>query len=244
MGSVKNILKKVFGDCNLGRLDVFRHPRMLHNFRGAFNGQRFRQRIFFDLLYCFPIKAIVETGTYRGKTTTLFKATFLTVYTAEIHPRYYCYSKLRFLLNRENIQFFQGDSRIFLRGLSENDSVCKDDVFFYLDAHWGEELPLREELDIIFLNWRKPVVMIDDFQVPDSDYGFDDYGSGKTLNLSYIDSIVTAHKLAVFFPSVNSSAETGAKRGSVVLCREISSAKINAIITTLVRYTYSHECAD
>ena len=46
---------------------------------------------------------------------------------------------------------------------------------------------LREELEIIFSTWSRPIVMIDDFAVPESAYGYDDYGPGKTLDLSYID---------------------------------------------------------
>ena len=202
---------------------------------GPFNGQKYRQRIFFDLLYYFPIKAIVETGTYRGTTTALFGATSLPVYTAEIHPRYFSYSKTRFLFTQDNIHLYKSDSRSFLRELSEDSSVPKEDMFFYLDAHWREDLPLREELEIIFSKWERPIVMIDDFQVPDSGYGFDDYGPEKVLDLNYIASVVSAHKMSVFFPAVNASEESGARRGSVVLCQEMLGRVVETRIKTLVR---------
>jgi hypothetical protein len=233
--AIKEVIKKLLGDTIMGWLDFLRHPSMEASWGGPFNGQKYRQRILFDLLYCFPIKAIVETGTYRGTTTALFAATALPVYTTEIHPRYFSYSRLHFLFNRDVIHLYQKDSRSFLRALSEDRSVPKEDVLFYLDAHWGEDLPLREELEIIFLNWKRPVVMIDDFAVPDSNYGFDSYGPEKTLNLKYIDSIVSAHKLSVFFPAANPLEETGSKRGSVVLCLETSGAEIDKKIKTLVR---------
>lgn len=108
-------------------------------------------------------------------------------------------------------------------------------MFFYLDAHWGEDLPLRDELEIIFSKWKRPIVMVDDFQVPNSDYGFDDYGPGKALNLSYIEPVVSDHKISVFFPAVNSSEETGARRGSVVLCQEMSGVELDTKFKTLVR---------
>jgi hypothetical protein len=202
---------------------------------GPFNGQKFRQRVFFDLLSCFPIKGIVETGTCLGTTTALFAATSLPVYSVEINPRYFFYSKMRFLFNRDNVHLYKSDSRSFLRHLSKDSSVAKEDVFFYLDAHWGEDFPLRDELEIILSKWRRPIVMVDDFQVPNSEYLFDDYGPGKVLNLSYIDRVVSAHKLSVFFPAVNSSAETGARRGSVVLCQEMSGLEVDTKIKTLVR---------
>src|ERR1700729_555222 len=172
--AIKDAVKNVLGDRIMGWLDFLRHPSMQPVWGGGpFNGQKYRQRILFDLLYCFPIKAIVETGTFRGTTTAFFAGTALPVYTTEIHPRYFSYCRLHFLFNREVIHLHNQDSRSFLRALSQDRSVPKEDVFFYLDAHWGEDLPLKEELEIIFSSWNRPVVMIDDFAVPGSNYGFD-----------------------------------------------------------------------
>ena len=204
---------------------------------GPFNGQKFRQRVLFDILYYFPIKAIIETGTFRGTTTAFFAATSLPVYTTEFHPRYFSYSRLHFLFNRNAIHLYKGDSRPFLRRLGDDPSVPKGDVFFYLDAHWGADLPLREELEIIFSKWERPIVMIDDFCVPGSGYTFDDYGPQKALNLDYINPVVTAKRLSVFFPAVDASQETGSKRGSVVLCGETSGLTMDAKVKTLVRHS-------
>jgi len=41
--------------------------------------------------------------------------------------------------------------------------------------------------------------MIDDFHVTGSDYSFYDYGPGKTLNLDYLASVISAYNIAVFF---------------------------------------------
>ena len=78
------------------------------------------------------------------------------------------------------ISVIPGDSRNVLRSLSTAAGVGGRSVFFYLDAHDSGDLPLREELEIIFENWSDAVVMIDDFMVPhDSGYGYGDYGVGK-----------------------------------------------------------------
>ncbi len=230
--------KKIISESNLGRIDFFRQlrqPSLKHNWGEPFNGQKFRQRIFFDLLYYFPIKVIVETGTFYGTTTSLFAATLLPVYTVEINPRQFSCTNMRFLFNKDSVHLYLNDSRSFLRELSENSVVPKENVFFYLDAHLGKDLPLQGELEIIFSQWKNPIVMIDDFQVPNSDYGFDTYGQDKTINLTYIEPVVTAHKLSVFFPAVSSSEETGAKRGCVVLCQEKSGKEIDKKIKTLVQ---------
>lgn len=237
MKRIKAVFRKAMGERNQGRLDFLRHPDLRFNWGGPFNGQRFRQRVFFDLLYHFPIRAIVETGTYCGETTALFGATSLPVYTVEMHPRFLAFVKMRFLLNRVNIHLHQGDSRMFLKSLVTNRLPPSDDsVFFYLDAHWGEDLPLFDELNIIFSNWKQPFVMIDDFKVPDSEYQFDDYGPGKVLDLDYARPAMSAHRLAAFFPAAAASEETGLRRGSVVLCREATGAEVDRKVQTLVRH--------
>ena len=66
--------------------------------------------------------------------------------------------------------------------------------------------------------WTKPAVMIDDFQVPDSDFGYDEH-NGIKLNLDYLSPHST-FELATFFPSFLASEETGEKRGMVILAKD------------------------
>jgi hypothetical protein len=57
-------------------------------------------------------------------------------------------------------------------------------LFFYFDAYSNEDLPLAEEIDIIFGRSPHAVVMIDDFEVTDDPgFAYDDYGPGKALNM-------------------------------------------------------------
>src|ERR1035437_8964043 len=96
-------MKNLLGDRIMGWLDFLRHPSMEASWGGPVNDQKYRKRILFDVLYGLRIKAIVETETFRGTTTALFAATALPVYTTEIHPRYFSYSRLHFLFNRDVI---------------------------------------------------------------------------------------------------------------------------------------------
>ena len=60
-------------------------------------------------------------------------------------------------------------------------------TLFYLDAHWNDHLPLREEVELALKHFAKAVLIIDDFAVPDDPgYAFDDYGPGKALTLDYL----------------------------------------------------------
>ena len=56
-----------------------------------------------------------------------------------------------------------------------------------------------------------------------------------TIDLNYISPVVSRHSLAVFFPAVGETEETGARQGSAVLCDEQSAQQIDRTIATLVR---------
>jgi hypothetical protein len=93
-------------------------------------------------------------------------------------------------------------------------------LFIYLDAHWNADLPLADELDIVFNACPPAVVMVDDFQVPDDPgYGYDDYGPGQALTADYIAPAVEAFALMPFYPATPAAEERGARRGCVVLVR-------------------------
>jgi len=110
-------------------------------------------------------------------------------------------------------------------------------VFFYLDAHWQEDLPLKEEVDIVFKKTEDGIVMIDDFQVPGTEYVFGDYGEGKILNKAYISGVLRKHALDIFFPSVEIEAETGGQRGCAVVCESGAiSDKISEEIDSLSKW--------
>jgi len=216
---IKSILKSLVGDKMLGRYDYLLKPKLADSWGGAFNGQNYRQRIFLDLIRSLPISAIVETGTFRGTTTAFLAKTGLPVYTVESNPRFYAYAALRFCRRRDRVHLYEGDSVNFLRHMADLNEFLMPKVLFYLDAHWEEHLPLQEELEIIFSKWSDAVVLIDDFQVPGTTYGFDDYGPGKALTMSYLEPLQHLH-LSAFFPATEAEQETGAKRGCVVLCKD------------------------
>jgi hypothetical protein len=88
-------------------------------------------------------------------------------------------------------------------------------LLVYLDAHWNDDLPLAEEIEIVFGVCPNAIVMIDDFKVPFDDD--DDYGTSKSLTAELIEPIVAARSLQLFYPSTPSVHETGFQRGYVVM---------------------------
>jgi hypothetical protein len=199
-----------------GIIGYYRFPELKEPWGGAFNGQEHRRKIFSELSQRCRFDTIVETGTYRGSTTELF-ATMqnIAVYSIESDYWSYGYCLARFW-KRSNVKVLLGDSGETLVALAKNRNFKQP--FCYLDAHWGEQIPLRNELNIILETWPQAVVMIDDFKVEDDPgYGFDDYGDGKQLSVDYIKDIIEFFRPRMFYPRTNSYDETGARRGCIVL---------------------------
>lgn len=112
------------------------------------------------------LNSFVETGTYLGRTTEWASGHFNFVYTIELSEKIFKETSTR-LSKKENIRFYQGDSRCHLRNII--DSIGAPAIF-WLDAHWsggetaGQEnqCPLLQELEIIYASPYDHIVMIDD----------------------------------------------------------------------------------
>jgi hypothetical protein len=156
---------------------------------------------------------VIETGTYRGTTTEWFAEKGLPTYSIEANRQFFVYSLVRFGRTK-NVHVSHGDSRAFLRQLARKVDVEASGLF-YLDAHWDADLPLREEIETITGRWRRPVLMIDDFQVPwDDGYGYDDYGHGAKIGIEILPPL---DGFDCYLPSDPANAETGMRRGCAVL---------------------------
>ncbi|GAA2064405.1 O-methyltransferase [Williamsia deligens] len=192
-----------------------RRPHLGAAWGGPLNGQHHRREIVREIARTVHCDRVLETGTFRGTSTEFFSNVFgVPVDTVEVNPRYFHYSRRRLAVT-PSITVTLGDSRQFLRTVART-SAPDDTVFVYLDAHWLDDLPLAEELAIIDSEWTRAVVLIDDFEVPgDPGYAFDDYGGDKVLTAANLPASVDDWSL--FYPSLPSHAETGARRGCCLL---------------------------
>ena len=208
-----------------GILDYcFRYQQRADVWGGPFNGQIRRSELFLAMLSACEPSAIIETGTYTGSSTEFMaKASRRPVYSVEADRRNFGFARMR-LIRYRNVKLSLGDSREFLTQFVERYSTryAERPLLFYLDAHWGEDLPLSDELKIVFSSLPRAIVMIDDFQVPgDAGYTFDDYGPGRMLTHDYIAPLVAQHQLTEFYPKAPSVTDSGRRRGCVVLARDL-----------------------
>jgi hypothetical protein len=240
MKIIKIIIGSLISEKLKGYIDYFRFPEKRDTWGGAFNGQIGRADIFHDIISIVSPALILETGTFLGSTAAFFAESGLPVVTIESLPRNYGFARAR-LRQFSNVDLRLGDSRVQMRhALGAYNERIGRPIFAYLDAHWKADLPLAEEIQIIFSHCPDAVVMIDDFQVPDDPgYAYDDYGPRKALIPEYVAPAVQKFDLAQLYPTLSSVEETGARRGSMVLAnkkRWADSLTITGLLRTIPEF--------
>ena len=139
------------------------NPEMQFRWGGPFNGQAERRATFLELLDRLNPAALIETGTYRGTTTEFLARHFARpIYSCEIDRRCFLGSR-RKLAGFPQVELVQSDSRPFLRYILAR-LRRQAPLLVYLDAHWWDDLPLREEIEIILGSGHDAAIMIDDFE--------------------------------------------------------------------------------
>lgn len=196
-----------------GRRELAKTPDLLCM---GVNGDALRARVMYELFNRCSCDLFVETGTFRGSTSMLAAQLLRSpVVTSELVARSYWIARARCARYR-SIDIRHADSREFLRGIAVERANARP--LFYLDAHWGEDLPLQEELNIINSTWRRYAIIIDDFEVPgEPGYGFDIYE--KALTLSDIELGSASGEVQIYYPSYSPEESGPARRGYVVLLR-------------------------
>ena len=127
----------------------------------------------------------VETGTWKGHTTVALARLCPRVYTIEIDRERFDANRTRFAAY-PNVQAFHGHSPQVLLQLIDK-FECP--LFAFLDAHWGDDWPLRDELKILLSVRRPKLIAIHDFKVPGRDFGYDRYGE-RECSLEYIADLL------------------------------------------------------
>ncbi len=209
--AVKNMLRLVYHSRVTPDTRAFGEP-------GTLNNQQGREMLVRHLLAEFKPAAILETGSYMGAGIKFFLAHSgqAPVFSCEINKKFYHFCKTRFA-GEPRVHLFLGQSVEFLTQVSAPELHLESPVLVYLDAHWGTDLPLKREIEIILKRWPGALIIIDDFQVPhDTGYGYDEYGKGQALNAAYVKGLDS--ELLLYYPALKATSETGARRGCCFVC--------------------------
>ncbi len=144
------------------------------------------QKVFVLLGKEIKASSIVETGTFMGYSTSFMADNFphKPIFTSEINPINYK-KAVKNLSKYKNVKVFLGTSPKFLIDLINNNSIG-DTPLFFLDAHWLNDWPLEEEIEIITRKVKRSVILIDDFKIPNrNNFYYDKYGK-KECNFELI----------------------------------------------------------
>ena len=208
-------------------------PRFTFGLTGPFNGQRMRVAAVRAMFARVPFSAVIETGTFRALTTVFLRElTEAPIATIEVNRGYFEYSRRR-LRDKSAVYQFLGHSPAVLAQLAADAAWTAGPTFFYLDAHWHDDLPLVDELRQIKPAWRDFVALVDDFRVDDDPgYAYDDYGPGKSLQLGLLAHPFLAD-LRVYWPAAPATSESGLRQGYVALATAGAMADALASVSEL-----------
>lgn len=175
-----------------------------------------------------------ETGTCLGSTTLWLHEHFQHTDTVEVHRPFFDLAVARFIhVVGRHVRDDVGSTQVWIGGHGDEPSInawngdsagtiyrlgrnVTSGTLFFLDAHWGDVCPLLNELDAIASAGIRPCIVIHDFQVPGTDFGFDRFpDSGYPFNLEAIamrlDAIYGVGKWVHNYPT----KVEGARRGWV-----------------------------
>lgn len=189
-------------------------PRLMPLQEYPFNGDGYLAAEVLRLKEAHGLGVAVETGTCLGSTTIWLREHFRHTYTMDVSQAFMDIAHARFDL--AGIPCLGGEMRTsnsmwgsLAKGPSGGNSIITDTrdsaknlpryadnwksqerngerLFFFLDAHWNDHCPLLDELDAIAAAKVKPCIIIHDFQVPGTDFGFDKMPDGRPFNLELI----------------------------------------------------------
>ncbi len=133
----------------------------------------------------FSFATAIETGTWKGHTTVALARLFPAVYTIEVNAERHAATLPRFEAFA-NVTALCGSSP---RVLVDLVSRVEYPLFAFLDAHWQNDWPLRDELKILLSVRRPKLILIHDFKVPGRTFGYDRYGEHE-CSLEYIADLL------------------------------------------------------
>lgn len=207
-----------------------------------FNGDSFVCNEFLNLKKKHNVTTVVETGSCLFSTTKWFGENFDKVYTVEINEEFAKYGRHK-VENLKNVKSYISDSVSWLYTL-ENE-LKHEKCIFFLDAHWGNDCPLKEEINAIGrLNLtHPPLIVIHDFYTGNPELGYDEY-NGQPFTWDWILENVyfVGHRYSTIYDYYFNRQAEGAKRGLIY----IEPKKTNWVtqlytIPTWKRYSQANE---
>jgi len=198
---------------------MLEEPILMQNQNGAINCDTFAQQEFIRLKELYKLNTAVETGTCLGYTTEFLSNNFDIVKSIEINPTFLNIANQNRLSSLDNCEVLQGDSAMLLSSILES---IDNNTFIFLDAHWGNHCPLKDELKQIANSKLKPVIAIHDFKVPNNnELGYDSI-NGQPFTYEWLKSDIDAIYGEDGYDYHYNTKSIGAKRGIIYITPKIN----------------------
>lgn len=186
-----------------------------------FNNDRFIAHTFLILKKLFNINTVIETGSFEGDTTVFLAKNFEKVFSIEMLKINHEITINKLNSSNLNANVILGKSEDLLKEVITKNHIDNSTIFF-LDAHWWENCPLQQELEIIAECKIKPIIVIHDFYVPNSkSLGYDTYNN-QTFCFDWIKPIIDKiydYKYNYYYN--DDLFSEGSKRGVIYIIPEL-----------------------
>ena len=137
----------------------------------------------------------------------------MSVISTEINPEFHNISKHK-LAYSPNVTLLLGDSA---KALEDNFNLLQGKkIIAFLDSHFLNDQVLERELELLTKLEVKPIIIIHDFYVPGTDFGYDTWDGHRydyEFYKSYLDKVYGGDTQYTYF--YNKEA-VGARRGVIV----------------------------
>jgi len=181
----------------------------------AFHGDTRLAELMSNFIRSNNVELIIETGTSVGYTTEFFARHNIPVIGTEIGREVFDEAVER-LKQYNNVKLLFGDSTDSLKDILPQ--YRNKRVFFFLDSHFGDDLSLNRELDLIDDSGIIPYITIHDFKVPNTTLGYDKWDKMEydfETFKPYFDKVYK--KFKGYRYTYNDDSAVGARRGCIFL---------------------------
>ncbi|AYV81544.1 MAG: hypothetical protein Harvfovirus40_7 [Harvfovirus sp.] len=182
----------------------------------AFNGDSSVGDEIIKLRDIFHVQVMIETGTSSGHTTRYLSSIAKTVHSIEINNNIFEITRRQLAKEKyNNVLLHLGNSAVILESILANIEIIEP-ILFYLDAQSHDHSPVLDEIAIIGKYAKnKAIIVIDDFQVPNSSLGYITFG-GIGLNYDLIKPSLNSvyDKYCYYY---NKTAVGGYPRGKIYI---------------------------
>lgn len=150
------------------------------------------------------VSVFIETGTNIGATLQYVSRTYPKVKCLSCEPRKSSFDRAVGYLKDYGAKIFNETSQEFLNRLDKDYAhLKKDPALFWLDAHGGNfTWPIREEFKYITKNFKRGLILVDDFLVPGKkQFQHDKYGK-QHCSFEFVKNSINKNcKYTLYYPA-------------------------------------------